>query len=197
MITTATDPKSETAATASEKSTASSTTRPDNASYGTTVRAGEPQAWRCEPGAIRLLPEREYHELWFELRSWGWRSLAIIPTCEGVSEFDVAEKLVMVGVSNTGRPLTLLSAEGITVEQTEPTVDLIRRIERLGEQVIVVVDSLVDNPAAMPIVQAVNGSVLVVRLGESEQSVIERVVLAVGRERVLGVVTRGGKGARR
>ena len=163
-----------------------------SASYGTSFRAGEPQAWRCEPGTVRLLPEREFHELWFELRTWGWRSIAIVPTCEGLSEFDVAEKLVMVGVSNTGRPLTLLSAEGITVEKTEPTIDLIRRIEQAGEQVIVVVDSLVDNPAAMPIVQAVNGAVLIVRLGESEQSVIERVVLAVGRDRVLGVVTRGG-----
>lgn len=149
------------------------------------------QAWRCEPGTVRSLPEREYHALWFELRSWDWSSLAIVPTCQGVSEFDVAEKLVMVGVSNTGRAITLVSAEGVNTEGTEATIALIREIEGRGEQAIVVVDSLLDNPAVMPITQAVNGAVLVVRLGQSETTDIERVVLGVGRDRVLGAVTRG------
>ena len=148
------------------------------------------RSWRCEPNAVRALPVREYHELWFELRSSTWRSLAIVPTCEGISEFDVAEKLVMVGVSNTGRALTLINAEGVTTDGTEPTIALIHEIEERGEQVIVVVDSLVDNPAAMPITQAVNGAVLVVRLGRSETGDIERVVLAVGRDRLFGAVTR-------
>ena len=163
---------------------------PESAARSIMANVSGLQAWRCEPGAVRSLPEREYHALWFELRSWDWTSLAIVPTCEGVSEFDVAEKLVMVGVSNTGKAITLVSAEGINTEGTEATVALIREIEGRGEQVIVVVDSLVDNPAVMPITQAVNGAVLVVRLGESETDDIERVVLGVGRQRVLGAVTR-------
>ena len=75
--------------------------------------------WILEPGAFTTLPERAYQELWFELRTWSWKSLAIVPTVPGASELDIAEKLVVVGVANTNRRLSLISAEGATVGDTD------------------------------------------------------------------------------
>jgi hypothetical protein len=151
---------------------------------------GAPQEWVCHPGEFARLPERPYQELWFELRTWGWKSLAIVPTRPGTSEFDVAERLVVVGVSNTNRPMSLISAEGVTIADTDRTVAMIRAAEARGERVVVIADSIHDNPASAPVIRAVNGTVLVVRLGDSSRRDVEKTVNAVGRNRVIGVVTR-------
>ena len=159
-------------------------------SQSTELIGRRPEEWRCEPGAFSQLPTRPYQELWFELRNWGWRSLAVVPTAGGRSEFEVAEQLVVVGVSNTNQPMTLVSAEGVSILETDDAISRIRVAETRGDRVITVVDWLADNPAALPIVRAVNAVVLVVRLGESERSSIERAVSVIGRDRVIGVVTR-------
>ena len=160
------------------------------ATDATELKGRSPEEWRCEPGEFEMLPTRPYQELWFELRNWGWSSLAVVPTATDRSEFDVGEQLVVVGVSNTNLPMTLVSTEGVSILETDDAIARIRNAEARNERVVVVTDSLADNPAAVPIVRAVNGVVLVVRLGDSERAAIERAVNVIGRERVIGVVTR-------
>ena len=55
---------------------------------------------------------------------------------------------------------------------------------------LVAVDALIDNPAAAPIVRAVNGAVLVARLGRTMRADLERTITMTGRNRIVGVVTR-------
>jgi hypothetical protein len=149
-----------------------------------------PQEWVLEPAEFSKLPDRPYQELWFELRSWSWKSLAIVPTTPGVTELDIAEKLVVVGVSNTNRRLSLISAEGASVSDTDRIVAMIRAAEARGDRAIVAVDPLIDNPASAPIVRAVNGAVLVARLGQTMRADMERTIIMTGRNRIVGVVTR-------
>lgn len=149
-----------------------------------------PEEWTCRPGMVNELPDQPFQELWFELRSWGWRSLVFVPTVRGVSEFDVAERLVVVGVLNTKEPITLVSAEGVSVNDSDDVIAMIRRAEARGERVVAVVDPVLDNAATGPVIRAVNGAVLVVRLGESDRAGMDRSLAAVGRDRVIGVVTR-------
>ncbi len=154
------------------------------------VPARSPQEWVLEPTEFSKLPERPYQELWFELRSWSWKSLALVPTTPGATELDIAERLVVVGVSNTNRRLTLISAEGATVSDTDRIIAMIRAAEARGDRAIVAVDPLIDNPAAAPIVRAVNGAVLVARIGQTLRSDMERTISLTGRNRIVGVVTR-------
>jgi hypothetical protein len=150
----------------------------------------KPQEWVLEPTEFTKLPDRPYQELWFELRSWSWKSLALVPTSPGMSEIDIAERLVVVGVSNTNRRLALISAEGATVSDTDRIIAMIRAAEARGDRAVVAVDPLVDNPAAAPIVRAVNGAVLVARIGQTLRSDMERTIALTGRNRIIGVVTR-------
>lgn len=154
------------------------------------VPGRSPQEWVLEPTEFSQLPERPYQELWFELRSWSWKSLALVPTTPGATELDIAERLVVVGVSNTNRRLTLISAEGATVSDTDRIIAMIRAAEARGDRAIVAVDPLIDNPAAAPIVRAVNGAVLVARIGQTLRSDMERTISLTGRNRIVGVVTR-------
>lgn len=150
----------------------------------------EPQEWVCEPGDVNELPTMPVQQLWFELRSWAWKSLAIVPTVAGGSEFDLAEQVVMVGVSNTSRRMILISAEGAGVGDTDKVIGMIRAAEARGDRVVVVTDSVLDNPSSTPIIRAVNGVIPVVTLGVSERSAVERTIQAVGRSRVIGAVSR-------
>lgn len=149
-----------------------------------------PKEWVLEPGTFTHLPERSIQELWFELRTWSWKSLAIVPTVSMKSELDIAEKLVVVGVANTNRRMSLISAEGIGVGDTDRVIAMIRAAEGRGDRVIVVTDSIMDNPAAAPIIRAVNGAVLSVRINETEIAEVERAVASINRTRVIGIVTR-------
>ena len=150
----------------------------------------KPEEWVLDPGDFTQLPERAYQELWFELRTWTWKSLAVVPTVSGGSELDVAEKLVVVGVSNTNRRMSLISAEGASVADTDRVIAMIRAAEARGDRVIVCTDSVHDNPAAAPIIRAVNGAVLSVRLGRSEKAAVERTIATIHRNRIIGVITR-------
>lgn len=152
--------------------------------------ARQPREWVLEPTEFARLPDRPYQELWFELRSWSWKSLAIVPTTPGATELEIAERLVVVGVSNTNRRLALISAEGASVADTDRIIAMIRAAEARGDRAIVAVDSLIDNPAASPIVRAVNGAVLVARLGRTMRADLERTITMTGRNRIVGVVTR-------
>ncbi len=154
------------------------------------VPESAPKEWVLEPGAFTALPERPYQELWFELRTWSWKSLAVVPTVSRVSELEIAEKLIVVGVANTNRRMSLISAEGATVGDTDRVIAMIRAAEARGDRVIVATDSIIDNPSAAPIVRAVNGVLVSVRLGVSDRSQVERTVQSVGRSRVIGLVTR-------
>jgi hypothetical protein len=157
----------------------------------TTMQTGrEPQEWICEPGDYSDMPARPYQELWFELRSWAWKSLAIVPTVSGTSEFALAEQVVVVGVSNTNRRMSLISAEGVGVGDTDKVIAMIRAAEARGDRVVVVTDSLHDNPASTPIIRAVNGVIPVVKLGKSDRAAVEKTIQAVGRSRVIGAVSR-------
>ena len=106
------------------------------------------------------------------------------------SELDVAEKLVVVGVANTNRRMSLISAEGIGVGDNDRVIAMIRAAEARGDRVIVVTDAIMDNPAAAPIIRAVNGAVLSVRINETEIAEVERAVASINRSRVIGIVTR-------
>ncbi len=150
----------------------------------------EPQEWVCDPGDVNELPEVPVQQLWFELRSWAWKSLAIVPTVPGHSEFDLAEQVVIVGVSNTKRRMVLISAEGAGVGDTDKAIGMIRAAEARGDRVVVVTDSVLDNPSSTPIIRAVNGVIPVITLGVSERSAVERTIQAVGRSRVIGAVSR-------
>jgi hypothetical protein len=149
-----------------------------------------PQEWVCEPGDVTELPPRPVQELWFELRSWAWKSLAIVPTVSGSSEFTLAEQVVMMGVTNTNRRMSLVSAEGVSVADTDKVIAMIRAAEARGDRVVVVTDSIQDNPASTPIIRAVNGVIPVVQLSKSDRAMVEKTIQAVGRSRVIGAVSR-------
>jgi hypothetical protein len=141
-------------------------------------------------------PRADYQELWLAVDT-GWRSLALVATAPGVSEQEAGAYLAATGLAAGSRPVALLDATGIHLAETDSIVKQVHALVAKGTRVILVLESLSDNSAGIPIVRAVDAAVLVVRPRLTELGSIERIVELAGQEHILGIVTRPARGPSR
>ena len=132
------------------------------------------------------LPDNEWQRIWFSIRQQGWSSLTLVPTHAGIDGRKVAEAFAATGRVQGERPVSVINGEGIHLEGVQHVIEAIEAAVSRGEWVIVPVDAIAENPAAIAIVQAASASLLLVRLGESLLTSAQNAIDAVGRERFLG-----------
>ncbi len=139
--------------------------------------------------------QRGVQELWLATLQHSWRSLALIPAHPGGSVDKLAQALAELAQRYRGRPLNLILAHDLTLENMAPIVDLIERTHariperRRGEQEIVVaLDAVLENPFGVAVALAVDAIVLVAELGVTDHASARKSIEALGRERVIGVV---------
>ena len=130
--------------------------------------------------------DTDWQRLWFVTRQRDWSSLAIVPSDPGIDVGPVAEALVATGRIHGERPVGLLRATGAQLADVHRLTESLSAMTARGEWVIVPVDSVSDNPTAVPIVQATSAALLVVRLGESLLPSAHAAINAIGREHFLG-----------
>jgi hypothetical protein len=140
-------------------------------------------------------PNSDWQRIWFSARHRDWSSLALVPTDAGVQLGRMAEMLATTGRLHGERPVSVVSATGVQLEGVQPVVDSIAALTARGENVIVPVDPVADNPAAIAILRACSAALLVVRLGESQFTTAQNTLEIVDRDRFLGsVVLERGSG---
>lgn len=131
----------------------------------------------------------EWQRLWFSLRTVPWQVLAIVGIDGASFGSDAAKRLVEVATRDEKTPVGVISALGMSFQDTTSVVARLR--EGGSGLTLVVCDSPAVNPAAIPIVHAVSGVVLVVKLGEARLEALARAVDVVGRDKVLATITVG------
>jgi hypothetical protein len=136
-------------------------------------------------------PDFEWQRLWFATRAKAWSSLAIIPSDPGVDAHRVAEALVKTGRVHGERAVELLNAQGAQLASVHHLVDKLGQMTARGEWVVVPVDSITENPNAIPMVRAASAALLVVRLGESLLDASRAAIDVVGRDHFIGSVVLG------
>lgn len=156
----------------------------------TGLEDGDVRRWTCASVDGFQVPEPYYQQLWFRVAPARWRSLALVATTPGASVVDLASQLVLVGVWNTGEPLSLLLGEDVGLGDTMEMVAELARLAGLGERTLVALDSVTSNPTGLALLDAVDAVVLVVDLGATDLSELEEIVAAIGREKVLGLAMR-------
>lgn len=131
-----------------------------------------------------------WQRLWFGLWARRCRSLAIVGIDPATIALDVARHLEMVGSSQESSPIAVISALGMEIHDTRAVARNLRMAPD-SPLTLVACGSPDRHPATLPIVQAVDGVVLVVRLGSSRLESIRRTVDTVGRDRVMATVSIG------
>jgi len=138
-----------------------------------------------------LSADADMHRLWFTMLRYSWESLAIVPTEARIETHQLMETLVELGRQHGAKPIRSLNAIGVRLGDVQGVTESIRQMTEHGVSVVVSVDPLADNPAALPIACAVSGVLLVVRMGESLLTRAAESVAALGRERLIGSVVLG------
>jgi hypothetical protein len=134
------------------------------------------------------VPDNEWQRIWFSIRQQGWTSLALVPSHSGIDAVKVAEAFAETGRVQGERPVSVLNATGVQLENVQEVVASIAATVNRGEWVIVPVDAIAENPSAIAIVQGASAALLLVRLGESLVASAQNALEAVGREKFLGSV---------
>ena len=130
----------------------------------------------------------DLQRIWFAARQRDWSSLALIPSDASADVGRLAEMLVSTGQLHGERPVAMVNARGVKLEDVEQVIDSVEAIAARAERAIVPVDPITDNPAAIAILRACSAVVLVVRLGESRLADAQNAIEIVGRDRFLGTV---------
>jgi hypothetical protein len=146
-------------------------------------------------------PAASAQALWFALQSPEWASLAVLPAGPGESALETANALYDVGALASGGPMRLLDARTVTLSSSasfivnmtslvSPSAE--RRASGGIQRALVVLASVLDEPAGIPIAVAADAVVLTVNLGATSLDAARETLELIGASRVLGCILLSG-----
>jgi len=131
----------------------------------------------------------ELQRLWFATLKRDWSSLAVLPAHAGGSAAQVAKSLAQIAAIHKDSPIKLISAEGADLQgASRLIIDMTTHVAS-GGLAIVLLDSVISNPAGIPVALAADAALLCVQLGDSDLESSKRTLDLVGASRFVGAVT--------
>lgn len=141
------------------------------------------------PAIEKELPSPEAQRLWFAALRREWSSLAVLPGHPEGSAEGVAQALARVARLHKDEGVKVISARGADLAATSRLIiDMTTHVAQ-GGLCIVVLDSVLTNPAGIPLALAADAALLCVELGEADSESAKRTVELVGDSRFVGAVT--------
>jgi len=133
-----------------------------------------------------------WEQLWFTLLKQQWMSLAIVPTHPQISALSAARALAEVGRPYQVEPVDVLDAERLVPGDVPAALAALLAETDARARVIIAVRSPLDHAAAIPLVRAADGAVLLVHLGQSELSRARRTIACIGTAHFVGSIAVAG-----
>jgi hypothetical protein len=135
------------------------------------------------------MPSAELQRLWFATLKKDWSSLVVLPAQPGGAATNVARALAQVAAVHKDSPIKLISGEGADLQNASRLIIDMTSHVSAGGLVIIVLESIVSNPAGIPVALAADAALLCVQLGETDFESAERTVELLGENRFVGAVT--------
>jgi hypothetical protein len=140
-------------------------------------------------GSEAQAPPPRLHEQLLTCLRGDWKSLAVVPAEPGLSAHPVADALVEASkLVKTTRARLIPGADLESSRVSQVIVEMVDHVHA-GGLAIVVVDSILTRPSAIPLLMAADAVLLVVHLGSTRIDSAQRTVEIIGRDRFIGVVT--------
>jgi len=141
-------------------------------------------------------PAAAAQALWFAVQRKPWSSLAVLPAGHGGSALAAGNALYDVGLLASGGPMRLLDARAVTLATSASFIvnmtSLLTASERrssAAQRLVVVLASVLEQPASIPIALAADAVVLTVALGTTTLDDARQTIGLVGAEHILGCIT--------
>jgi hypothetical protein len=142
--------------------------------------------------ALKDAPSSEVQRLWFAALRRDWASLAVLPAHPEGSAEEVAQALAKVARLHKDEGVKVISARGADLAATSRLIiDMTSHVAQ-GGLCILVLDSVLNNPAGIPLALAADAALLCVELGETDSESAKRTVELIGSSRFVGAVTMPG-----
>jgi hypothetical protein len=136
-------------------------------------------------------PEQEVdlQNLWLALeKKKTWRVLAVVPATKQIASLDIASAIAEVAWQYRGEPTVVLDLREITMRLVDYHRKEIEEHVKNGENVIVALASIQQNPTTIALAKNADTSVLVVRLGETSMKSAVKTVDEIGHEKFAGTI---------
>jgi len=143
------------------------------------------------PSAAPQATDPGWQRLWFATLESPWTSLAIVPSDSGIDTATIAESLAAAGRRHGARSVQIVNGVGTAVGNVESLGASVAAGVARGDLVVVPVDAIDENSAAIPLIRICSAVLLAVRLGESRLASAKAVVETAGGIRVVGSVVIG------
>jgi hypothetical protein len=135
------------------------------------------------------LLSRELQQLWFSLDAHRWSSLLIVPAPGVSGALPLATGLLHISRrSSPESRSSLVDGTGVALEQVAALTQTIATRIGQRERVLVVVDPVAENPAALALASCCDAALLCVSLGKSDLESARDTLERCGRARFLGSV---------
>lgn len=135
------------------------------------------------------LASRELQKLWFSLAAQRWSSLLIVPAPGVASTLALASELAQIGRrAALDNRTTVIDATRVTLEQAAGLASQLATRVGQGERVLVAIDRVDENPAALALAARCDAALLCVALGRSDLKSSRETLERCGRARFLGSV---------
>lgn len=135
------------------------------------------------------LPSTDVQRLWFATLKKEWSSLAVIPSHPGGSAAAIARALARVAQLQKDSSIKLISAEGTDLSGASRLIIEMTGHVAQGGLVIVVLDSVISNPAGIPVALAADAALLCVQLKTADVDSGRRTLDLLGEAKFVGAVS--------
>lgn len=135
----------------------------------------------------------EYQRLWLRMGCRDWRTLAVVPSEEGMSTYDVANLIMALGVHH-GESIGVFDFRDVSGCKALDVIRAALGQMRPGDRMIFAARSINENLATIPLARATDAVVLCVSIGSTSIRCVEETIAQIGRERFLGSLVIHGLG---
>ena len=138
-----------------------------------------------------MTPDQEVdlQNLWLALeKKKTWRVLAVVPATKQIASLDIASAIAEVAWQYRGEPTVVLDLREITMRLVDYHRKEIKEHVEKGENVIVALASIQQNPTTIALAKNADTSVLVVRLGETSMKSAVKTVEEIGHDKFAGTI---------
>jgi hypothetical protein len=154
-------------------------------------REGASARARRAPRSGQPWDRSEYQRLWLRMRCRDWRTLAVVPSEEGMSTYDVANLIKTLGV-HYGESIGVCDFRDVQGRQALDAIADAFAQMRPGDRMVFAARSISENLATIPLARATDRVVLCVSIGSTSIRRVEETIAQIGKERFLGsLVIRG------
>jgi hypothetical protein len=135
------------------------------------------------------LPSTDVQRLWFATLKKEWSSLAVLPSHPGGSAEPIAKALARVAALQKDSSIKLIDASGTDLAGASRLIIEMTSHVAQGGLAIVVLDSIISNPAGIPVALAADAALLTVELKQADIDTGRRTLELLGEAKFVGAVS--------